>query len=217
MTHSLHREGTLDSLGRDYVLFVYPARGFNYKGSGPNVRRMLEIIYLQEPSNLMASTLRRNMYRKLRPEPEEVLASIQDGARVFCSFNSRQKLKEALAGIKKLDAGISVVVSGLIDRVRETAAEIGINPHTINLSLGIHGRTDRLPPPDIRQFTTMCGHGMVSPLLVRDVIRRIKKAAISPWEGSTILAAPCSCGIYNPHRSQEILRGLSPLYALNRF
>lgn len=217
MTHSLHREGTLDSLGRDYVLFVYPARGFNYKGSGPNVRRMLEIIYLQEPSNLMASTLRRNMYRKVRPEPEEVLASIQDGARVFCAFNSRQKLKEALAGIKKLEAGISVVVSGLIDRVRETAAEIGLNPHTINLSLGIHGRTDRLPPPDIRQFTTMCGHGMVSPALVRDVIRRIKKAKLDLWEGSTILAAPCSCGIYNPHRSQELLKGLSPLYTLDRW
>lgn len=217
MTHSLHREGTLDSLDRDYVLFIYPARGFNYKGSGPKVRRILELLYAQEPSNLMASTLRRNMYRGIRPKTEEVLASIQDGARVFTVFKSRQQLKDALAGIKKLDEGVSVVVSGLIDRVRETTAEIGIDPHTINLSLGIHGRTDRLPPPDIRQFTTMCGHGMVSPLLVRDVIRRIKKEKLSPWEGSTILAAPCSCGIYNPHRSQELLRGLSPLYTLNRW
>jgi len=217
MTHSLHREGTLDSLDRDYVLFIYPARGFNYKGSGPKVKRILELLYMQGPSNLMASTLRRNMYRGVRPKTEEVLASIQDGARVFTVFKSRQQLKDALAGIKKLDEGVSVVASGLNDRVREITAEVGIDPHTINLSLGIHGRTDRLPPPDIRQFTTMCGHGMVSPLLVRDVIRRIKKEKLSPWEGSTILAAPCSCGIYNPHRSQELLRGLSPLYTLNRW
>jgi hypothetical protein len=43
MTHSLHREGTLDSLERDSCLFIYPARGFNYAGSGPKVRRLCSI------------------------------------------------------------------------------------------------------------------------------------------------------------------------------
>lgn len=69
-----------------------------------------------------------------------------DGTRVYTVFNSRKKLKEALIRIKEADEGISIVVSGLIDRVREIAAEIGIEPHMVNLSLGIHGRTDRLPP-----------------------------------------------------------------------
>ncbi|MDI6756256.1 MAG: hypothetical protein QME78_17940, partial [Thermodesulfobacteriota bacterium] len=145
------------------------------------------------------------------------LESIQDGARIYCVFNTREKLKEALSGIKKLDEGISVVVSGLSDQVREIAAEIGLNPHTINLSLGIHGRTDRLPPPDIRQFTTMCGHGMIAPALVRDVIRRVKRGSLNLWDGSLILAAPCTCGIYNPHRSQEMLQELVPLYTVNRW
>lgn len=215
MTHSLHREGTIDSLERDYALFIYPARGFNYKGSGPKVRLILELLYLKAPSNTIVSTLRRNLYSGVRPE--EVLESIQDGARIYCVFNTREKLKEALSGIKKLDEGISVVVSGLIDRVRGIAAEIGLNPHTINLSLGIHGRTDRLPPPDIRQFTTMCGHGMIAPDLVRDVIRRVKRGSLNLWDGSLILAAPCTCGIYNPHRSQEMLQELVPLYTVNRW
>ena len=70
------------------------------------------------------------------------------------------------------------MVSGIIDRVREIAAEIGIDPHMVNLSLGIHGRTDRLPPADIREFTTMCGHGLVSPHLVRDTIRRVKTGKV---------------------------------------
>jgi hypothetical protein len=109
------------------------------------------------------------------------------------------------------------MISGLIDRVREIASEIGLNPHTINLSLGIHGRTDRLPPPDIRQFTTMCGHGMVSPNLVRDVIRKVKTRKLSSWEGSVMLAAPCTCGIYNPHRSAELLNELTPLYTVARW
>jgi hypothetical protein len=215
MTHSLHREGTISSLERDYALFIYPARGFNYNGSGPKVRRIMELLYLEAPSNMIVSTLRRNLYSGVRPE--EVLESIKDGARIYSAFNNREKLKEALVGIKKLDEGISVVVSGLIDQVREMAAEINLNPHTINLSLGIHGRTDRLPPPDIRQFTTMCGHGMVAPALVRDVILRIKKGRLALWEGSIILAAPCTCGIYNPHRSQEMLHDLVPLYTVNRW
>ncbi|MBI5966314.1 MAG: hypothetical protein HY882_00450 [Deltaproteobacteria bacterium] len=214
MTHSLHREGTLDSLEQDYALFIYPARGFNYEGSGPKVRRLAELLYLQGPSNLIVTSLRRNLYSGVTQE--EVLNSIQDGARIYCAFSTREKLKEALVKIKQLDEGISVVVSGLIDRVREVAAEVGLKPHTINLSLGIHGRTDRLPPPDIRQFTTMCGHGMVSPKLVRDVIRRVKTGKLDLWEASLILAAPCGCGIFNPCRSVEMLKDLVPVYTVNR-
>lgn len=215
MTHSLHREGTLDSLERDSCLFIYPARGFNYAGSGPKVRRLMELLYQEGPSNMIVSTLRRNLYSGVTPD--EVLNSIKDGARVYCTFNSREKLKDALIRLKEADEGISIMVSGLIDRVREIASEIGLNPHTINLSLGIHGRTDRLPPPDIRQFTTMCGHGMVSPNLVRDVIRKVKTGKLSCLEGSVTLAAPCTCGIYNPHRSEELLKELTPLYTVARW
>lgn len=215
MTHSLHREGTLDSLERDLCLFIYPARGFNYAGSSPKVRHLMELVYLAGPSNMIVSTLRRNLYSGVTPD--EVLDSVRDGARVYCTFNSREKLKEALIRIKEADEGISVVVSGLIDQVREIANEIGLNPHTINLSLGIHGRTGHLPPPDIRQFITMCGHGMVSPDLVRDVIRKVKTGKLSCWEGSLTLAEPCTCGIYNPHRSAELLKELIPLYTVTRW
>lgn len=214
MTHSLHREGTIDSLEKDYALFIYPARGFNYKGCAPKVRRLMEIIYQVGPVNMIATSLRRNMYSGVRPE--EVLDSIREGARVFSVFNSREKIKEVLKRFKRSDEGISIVVSGLVDRIREIATEAGLDPHTINLSLGVHGGTDRLPPPDIRQFTTMCGHGMVSPILVRDVIRRINSGKISLWDGSVVLAKPCACGIYNTQRSVELLAGLTPLYAVSR-
>ncbi len=215
MTHSLHREGSLDSLERDYALFIYPARGFNYAGSGPKIRHLMELLFLAGPANTIVTALRRNSYSGV--SPEEVLNSIKDGTRVYATFNSREKIKNLLAAMKEADEGISVVVSGLIDRVREIAAEIGLHPHMINLSLGIHGATDRLPPPDIRQFTTMCGHGLVSPSLVRDVIRKVNKGEVTAWEGSLILAQPCACGIYNPHRSEELLNEMAPLYAVDRW
>ena len=215
MTHSLHREGSLDSLERDYVLFVYPARGFNYRGCAPKVRRLVELVYQAGPVNLIATSLRRNMYSGVAPE--EVLDSIREGTRVYSVFNSREKFREALIRLKEADEGISIVVSGITDSVRKLAAEIGINPHMINLSLGIHGRTDRLPPPDIREFTTMCGHGVVSPHLVRDIIRRVKTGKVSEWEGSVILAEPCGCGIYNAYRSVELIREKAPIYTVDRW
>jgi len=215
MTHSLHREGTLDSLASESVIFIYPARGFNYRGSGPKVRRIMELLYMTGPSNMIVTSLRRNLYSGV--SPEEVLESIRDGGKIYSVFTGRERLKEALIRLKDADEGISVVVSGLIDRVREVTDEIGLNPHTINLSLGFHGRTDKVAPADIRQFTTMCGHGMVSPGLVRDVIRKVKTGKINFWEGSLILAAPCTCGIYNPHRSEEMLQDLAPLYTVARW
>jgi hypothetical protein len=214
MTHSLHREGPMDLLGRDYVLFIFPARGSNYEGSEPKVRRLAELVYAEKPVNMIVTSLRRNLYSGVKPE--EWFQSLQDGTKVYCVFTDREQLKSALTRIKAMDEGISVIVSGLIDRVRDIASEVGLNPHTINLSLGIHGATDRLPPADIRQFTTMCGHGMVSPSLVRDVIRRIKTGKLDVWNGSILLSGPCSCGIYNPYRSGEMLKDLIPLYTLNR-
>jgi len=190
MTHSLHREGPLDLLEKEYVLFVYPARGFNYDGSEPKIRRLGEMLFHQGPANLLVTSLRRNMY--LAVSPEEILRSIKDGTKIFCVLEGREKIKDTLAKIKEMDEGISIVISGVIDRVREVTAELGINPHTINLSLGIHGRTDRLPPPDIRQFTTMCGHGMVSPNLIRDLIRRVKTGKLDLWGASLLAAAPCT-------------------------
>jgi hypothetical protein len=215
MTHSLHREGTLESLDRDYVVFIYPARGYNYKGCAPKVRRLVEIVYEVGPANMIATTLRKNMYSGV--EPSDVLDSIQEGCRVFTVFNSREKLKELLTSFKEADEGISIVVSGLIDRVREVAAEIGLDPHTINLSLGIHGGTKGLPPAEIRQFTTMCGHAMISPHLVEDVIRRVKTDKLDTWDASITLAKPCACGIYNPYRSMELLDNLVPLYTVSRW
>jgi hypothetical protein len=238
MTHSLHREGTPDSLERDFVLFVYPAKGFNYTGSAPKVRRLTELLVESKPVNLSAKTRQRKIEVEGKPgEPKQTVTVegesftcifdchqqagpevVQyDGTRVYAVFDSRNRLKEALTRIKKANQGISIMVSGRIDRVREIAADTGIDPYMINLSLGVHGRTDRLPPPDLREFTTMCGHGLVSPHLVRDTIRRVKTGKVSEAEACALLAEPCICGIHNPRRSAELLQERAPLYAVDRW
>lgn len=218
MTHSLHREGDLEKLERDFCVFIYPARGFNNVGSGPKVSKLFEIIYANDPSNCSSTSLRENLYSEVTPE--EMLEAIKkdaDSARAYSTFNDREKIKNMLIQMKEADIGISIMVSGMIDKVREIAAEAGIKPHTINLSLGIHGRTDKLPPADIRQFTTMCGHAVVSPHLIRSAIRKVKTGKRSLWDASVEVAKPCACGIYNPHRSEEQLRDTAPLYSVARW
>ena len=152
MTHSLHREGPRDLLERDYVLFIFPARGFNYEGSEPKVRRLAELVYTQKPVNMVVTSLRRNLYSGVKPE--EWFQSLKDGTKVYCVFTDREQLKKALARIKAMDEGISVVVSGLIDRVRDIASEVGLNPHTIifllestGLQTGFLLRTSGNSPP----------------------------------------------------------------------
>lgn len=215
MTHSLHREGTVESLERDYCMLIYPARGWNTEGVTPKLQHLLELVFLENPSNLLVKTLHKNKYSGVTQA--EMIDSVRDNSRAFCVFNRKQSLVNALKAIKAADEGISIVVTGLIDRVREICAEVGLDPHTINLSLGVHGRTELLPPPDIRQYTTMCGHGMISPGLIRDAIRRVKTGKLSAWEMSIVLAKPCACGIYNPHRSEELLKEMAPLYTVARW
>ena len=179
---------------------------------------MVEIFYDVGPGNMCANVLRKNLYSEVTHE--QVLDSIsnaKEGVRIYSTFSSREKIKELLIRLKEADQGISIMVSGLIDQVREIAAEVGLKPHTINLSLGIHGNTKRLPPADIRQFTTMCGHAVVSPNLVRDAIRKVKRGRKSCWEASIDLASPCACGIYNPYRSAELLQTTVPTYTVTRW
>lgn len=238
MTHSLHREGSPESLEKDYVLFIYPSRGHNYKGSAAKVRHMTELLHQSGPVNIMAKTRRRKatdgtpagdnpegamiegtnafcVYNKEDKQPVDTIRF--DGTRVYSIFDDREKLKEALRRIQEADEGISVVISGNIDTVRQITSEIGIDPHMVNLSLGIHGRTERLPAADIREFTTMCGHGLVSPHLVRDTIRRLKTGKVDEEEACWILAEPCLCGIHSPSRSAELLREKAPLYTVDRW
>ena len=54
----------------------------------------------------------------------------------------------------------------------------------------------------------MCGHGMISRYLVEDVIKRVKAGTMSPREGSLEIGKQCCCGVYNPDRSEKLLRAL---------
>ena len=125
--------------------------------------------------------------------------------RVRCCFDSKEKMFEVLKRIKELDAGLSVTISGINEDVLEMANKLDIKAHSINYSLGIFGRTELLPPEEVMEFITMCGHGMISKDLVIKTINDVRKGKKTLRDAAKIIAQPCVCGIFNVNRAEKIL------------
>jgi len=93
--------------------------------------------------------------------------------------------------------------------VKKICKEVGLSPHTVNHSLGIHGKTERLPNENILEIITMCGHMMVSPNLVKEMIKEINEGKITHEEAAKELSKLCECGIFNPYRTEKLLRKMA--------
>jgi len=204
MSHSLHRLGTEDNLKNDFTLYARTSRWVNRDGCGPKLRKILEVLLSEKPVNFGSSHAGKSFKAGL--DPKEYAATLDRAYGVACCYSSQEALKRVLKRLKELDVGISIVVSGLIDEIVDSAKELGLKPHTAFLSLGIHGRKALLPEDHILEVTTMCGHGMVSSKLTRAVLEKVKSGEMTPEEGADHLAQPCPCGIFNTDRFEELAK-----------
>ncbi len=206
MTHTLHRTGTPESLSRDYVLLFMPSKDINHVGSGPKLRRMLEIC-LENGAIRIGDCRLGNQY--YQGGLDQLLKNVEDRAVVHGVFNDPDKVVAALKQLKAEDLGLCVVVSGLFDKVRECCSKAGLKPHTVNNALGRWGRTDRLPPPDVLEINTMCGHGMVTVKLIEDTAAKVKSGEMTAEQGAERLFKPCMCGIFNADRAARLLNAMA--------
>jgi hypothetical protein len=205
MTHTLHRTGNPESLSRDYVLLFMPSKDINHVGSGPKLRRMLEIC-LENGAIRIGDCRLGNEY--FQGGVDKLLEHVEDRAVVHGVFNDPDKVVAALKQLKAEDLGLSVVVSGLFDKVRECCKKAGLTSHTVNNTLGRWGRTDRLPSPDILELNTMCGHGMVTVNLIEDTAAKVKNGDMTAEQGAERLFKPCMCGIFNADRAAKLLTAM---------
>lgn len=137
MTHSLHRIGSEDTFQEDYVLISRPAMGINHVGCAPRIKRTLEIIFEEGPTNLGSLTTQENLIMGL--DPQKMMERTEDNSPVMCCFHEREKVVNVLKRLKEEDIGLSVIVSGPISNVQSICKEVGLKPHSANLSLGFHG------------------------------------------------------------------------------
>lgn len=202
MTHSLHRCGNRESLEGDYVFLCTPAKGINTEGAREKLIRILDIVMEAGPTNIgfygHGSTLTHISI-------DEVKRSFHDHSRVRACFDSKDKLREVLERVRDEDLGLSITVSGLIGEIVEMSAELGLEPHTINLSCGVFGKVERLPANEILELATMCGHGLISHRLAEEILGGVRCSEVGLDDAVRQLGGPCTCGIYNPTRAREIL------------
>jgi len=201
MTHTLHRQGTPESLSRDYPLVAVMAHGFNDKGGGPKLGRFLEICWKHGPVNL-GDMKQGSVFTY---DAADIYKNVSDTTIVECCFDDLNKVEAVLRDLKEEDIGVPVVVSGLIDEVDKCCKKVGLQIHTVAQSLGVWGKTELLPSKEVLEITTMCGHAMVAAHYVEKMIEDIKKGKTTPEKAARKLAKPCECGIFNPNRAAELL------------
>lgn len=201
MTHSLHREGPEESLAKDYVILITPAMRVNDKGSGEKLRRSLKILREEGVTNI-GDVEHGSILGDLDWDALE--SYMGDGKRIRASISNEETLTRILRRHREEDVGLSVTVSGLIKNVYEMSEEAGLKPHTINMALGVWGRTDLLPSDEVLQVTTMCGHHMISRYLVEDLFSKVRAGAISSKKAADSIGRLCVCGIFNQERCKEI-------------
>jgi len=211
MSHTLHRRGTPESLAKDYVVFAMSAKGFNSKNSKHALKEFLEIVNKYNWVNM--GDMKTGGYFLVGEDA--IMEGVQDTSIVHGVFASKEDMKAAVKELKEADLGVSITISGIINEVRDALLSEGLAPHTVEVSMGIKGRTDRLPEDDLLQITTMCGHGMVSQTLVRQMLMDIKKGKRTSEEAGQYLATPCVCGVFNPKRAQAILDELLDVWCMD--
>jgi hypothetical protein len=205
MTHTLHRQGSEDSLRKDYVLLCMAAKGINEEGSEEKLREFLRIILPHKPINI-GDMRSGNMYNS---SIDEILEKVTSTSIVHGVFTDTDTVSNVLRDLKDADLGMSVVVSGPFSCVGKICQATGLTPHSVDYSLGIWGNRKKLPPDEILEVATMCGHAMVATNLIRSLVNDIKSERISAEDAGKKLARLCECGIFNPDRAAELLNEMA--------
>jgi len=184
-------------------MLCLPAVGFNDEGHAPKLKKFLEIAVRYDPVNIGAIKL-GNMYSHSK---EEVVEAAQAVAHAV--FVKQEQVADVLKDLEKADLGMSVVVSGIFENVDDCIEKAGLKHHTANFSLGIWGKTEKLPPNEILEVATMCGHGMISANLIRSMVDEIKTGRKTPDEAAKVLAPQCACGVFNPARAAKLMAAMA--------
>jgi pentatricopeptide repeat protein len=202
MTNTLHRQGEIESLKRDYILFIHTARGINREGSAEKIREFMRICLKYHPVNMgdvkQGSVLRDGI------DPEGLFSTMGEGTVGAAVFTDLDTLRMVIEELIRADLGISINVSGLLDEVQACCRKAGITRHSAEHSLGVWGAKDRLPEREILEFNTMCGHGMVSFNLIRKMIEQVRLRRMTPKQAARMLAKCCACGAFNPDRAEAL-------------
>jgi hypothetical protein len=203
MTHTLNRTGLANEKPGEEMVVLCMAHHKHKQDQRAAMQTLARIVFDHQPNNFIGSPL------GLRAA--ELIPLAGATGIITAVFTDKNVVAELVKTIKRRKLGISVVLSGLYDDVHDICQQTGLTEHTTHCSAGVFGRTDRLPDHITMEITTQCGHALVSPFYVKDIVRRIRRGKMTAKEGSDLLAKPCVCGIVNKKRTEEILARMAQL------
>jgi hypothetical protein len=203
MTNTLHRQGPLETLGNDYVIFAHAAKGITREGSGPKIQEFMRICLKYNPVNI-GDGKQGNIHQD-DIDIQRLISKQGDGSGAAAVFTDLDTLRKVVEELIRADLGLSINISGLLEEVKACCKKTGIQRHSAEHSLGFWGAKERLPEREVMLFNTMCGHGMVSFNLVRKMIEYVKLRRLTPKKAAKIMAKCCECGVFNPVRAENLL------------
>jgi hypothetical protein len=203
MTNTLHRQGNVNDLKSDYVIFATTAKSINRERSAPKIQEFMRICQRHHPVNIGDGKQGNILQDDV--DIQRLISNQGDGAGAAAVFTDLDTLQKVVEDLIRADLGISINISGLLDEVRECCRKNGIARHSVEHSLGFWGSKDRLPEREVLEVHTLCGHGMVSFNLIRKMIEFVKLRRLTPKEAARILGKCCECGVFNTVRAQILL------------
>lgn len=216
MTHTLHRVGKKESLEKDYVIYglasnveMLKGKKLQYKNTKQLLTSFMEVCNRHNPVNAGCIYPSRDPYSKTFAKGnswEDMKKDVLDYTETLAVYDNQGDVERTLKALKEADTGLSIVVSGVFERVYECCRGAGLTPHTVNMALGILGREDLLPRGKTLEVVTMCGHGLVSRHLVEDLVKKIIAGEVACEEAAKRLGANCVCGAFNTARAAELLK-----------
>jgi len=201
MTHTLNRRGLSETRPGEeiVVLFMVHQQEKNQKLSG--MLPLLEAVLKYKPANVIGAPLGFN--------EEQLKKIIPRGGIITGVYTNQNDVLNLIAEVKAKKLGISMVLSGLFSDIHCLCRDNDLKEHTYNLSLGIFGKTKKLPDEKTLEIVTQCGHALISQHLVKDIVKKIKRGKITLEDGAQMLIKPCVCGIGNPQRIEKLLRAMA--------
>ena len=197
MTHTLNRTGLSEAWPGEEIAVLCMAHNTEKPKKMDAMKKLAETVLKYNPNNVIGRPM------GLDNEAIEMMAPMT--GIITAVFNDKEDVEKLVKEIKEQELGVSVVLSALFSDVRDVCACAGLKEHTYHTSLGVFGKTEKLPDEKTLEITTQCGHALISSHLVEALVKKIKKGKTTIEEAAQMLVKPCACGIGNTKRIEKIL------------
>jgi len=201
----------------DFIVFAMATRGVNDDNLSEKYRMFARLALHHRPVNLGDAT-KGGIYRPqpgltplahwrrdTAPNVEQVVDGIEGHTVMAAVFRTRDDMEGFVRDLTQAGLGVSVNISAPIDAALSCCRKSGLVRHSVEYSIGFHGRLERLPDRTVLEIGTMCGHGMVSHNLVKKLLEMVREGRRTSEQAAACLARFCTCGVFNVPRAERLI------------